>query len=545
MASPTDNDDFEALLREQAAVAPRRVQVGEKVRGTVVHVGEKTAVIDLGGGLEGMIDLAPLKDKHSDPNAIPQPGSTVEAYVVKPRGRTVDLAFSLAKGSASLASLETAAESGLPVEGTVTATNKGGFSVDVDGTAAFCPFALMDVRRVEDPQKFVGQRLRFKVAAVREASFPGAPRDVVLTRRALIEEEQARKAQETRKNLVPGARVQGTVTAVREFGAFVDLGGIEGFVPASELAFGRVKPETVVNVGEPVEVQVLRVEPSPGLRGERVLLSKKAVAQDPFHAMLPVLEPGVVLQGTVTRVEAFGAFVELVPGVEGLVHVSAFGRRVKTPSEVAQPAMQAVVRVDAVDPLQRRIGLAWIDPVKQDELVDATAVLPSAPPGVRVIGRARQVEGTGTVRRRDAAIASDDAAARLAQAPVVPVQDAPRAAVGQVIDVTVDRVETYGVFVAWPGGRGLVPSAETGLAFGADLRKALPVGAAFKAAVVEVRTDGKVRLSRKAAADAEERAEAQAWLADQARTPKTSQPIGSLGEALLAKLGKSGLPVKK
>ncbi|MSP91594.1 MAG: S1 RNA-binding domain-containing protein [Myxococcales bacterium] len=540
MVEPSADDDFEALLREDGGRPMARVETGQAVRGRVLHVGDKHAVLDLGHGLEGMLDLGGFVDK--DGSVRMRVGDSIDAFVQRAGGRMVLLTRALGRGQASMQALQEAAASGLPVEGTVTATNKGGYAVDVSGVACFCPHAQIDLRRVDDPLRFVGQHLRFRVTEVRGG------RDVVLSRRALLEADNARKAEQTRQTLAPGVRVSGTVTAVRDFGAFVDVGGLEGFVPASELAWGRRRPEDVVGAGDVVEVEVMRIES--GVRGERVVLSLKASSQDPFQAIAAALEPGVVLDGTVTRVEAFGAFVELVPGVEGLVHVSAFGRRIGKPADVAQPGLAAIVKVDGVDPVQRRVSLFWVERDQLDAVLDPDARGPDARGGLRVRGRARppapDPRGPRLRTERDTdAEGTAQAAARLAAAPRVPMQDAPKLAPGILLEVTVDKVEPFGAFVAWPGGRGLVPVAELGLPHGTDARRAVPVGTVFKAAVLEVRPDGKVRLSKRAAVDAEERAEAQAWLTQAANSSRAGSGVpgsgvGTLGEALLQKFGPGG-----
>jgi small subunit ribosomal protein S1 len=509
----TDDDDFEALLRETGLQQQRRVAPGERVSGTVTFLGDAHATVDLGGGLDGLLDLAGTLGK--DGKSRLRVGERVDAYVLRVRGRVVELTTHVGRGQASNEMLVDAVASGVPVEGTVTGVNKGGLEVDVSGSAGFCPLGQIDLRRVEDASVYVGQRLRFRVTDVRG-------RDVVLSRRALLEAEQAHRAEETRRRVEVGARLPGVVTAVRDFGAFVDLGGIEGFVPASELAWGRKKPADVVEVGQTVEVEVLRIEPALDHKGrpsEKIALSMRAIAKDPFEALLPHVPAGTVLRGIVTRVEAFGAFVEILPAVEGLIHVSAFGRRVARPSDVVQPGQDIAVQVQSVDPLQRRLSLRF---VPEEQLAEVEPV-PPAPTQARILGRFQAPTA-----------AAEDV---LAQAPSVPRMQRPAIHVGEVHEVTVDRLEQFGVFVAWEGGRGLVPKVELGLPQGMEPRRAFPVGSKFKAVVQEVRADGKVRLSRTAALNAEERADAEEFLARQnLQLPKSGAGVGSFGELLLAKL---------
>jgi small subunit ribosomal protein S1 len=575
-------ESFAELLEQNLKQKRRRVSPGEKVTGTIVQVGAEHALLDLGGGLDGIISIGELVEPGQAGTL--KPGQKVEGYVVRVEDRIAELAKSLGKGPAARFALEEAAQSGVPVEGHVEAVNKGGYVVMVAGTRCFCPLGQMDVRRIEDPATLIGQKLQFRVAEFRGG------RDVVLSRRALLEEEMARRAEETRKRLEPGARFRGTVTSVREFGAFVDIGGIEGLVHASELGWGRMRPDEVVRIGQEVEVEVLKIEAPKDGKGERLSLSMRALAQDPFDLAVTDLPEGTIARGTVTRLQPFGAFVELIPGVEGLIHVSAFGRRVGHPSDAVAVGQEIAVRVEGVDPTQRRISLSYVSDDELDALgfahdgieapppptvvpvpakpgkgaaaaakegpglsrrpgkpapeaaspekvVVSPAVIPtpvtekaplgSSVPKPRILGRAepRQTEPAFVAHEGAPATPTPAGAAGMATPPV-----------GAVLDVTVDRVEPFGVFVTWPGGRGLVPGIELGTPRGADLRRSHPPGTVFRAAVVDVRPDGKVRLSKVQAERAEERAEADAWQRTQVKP--SGKGFGTFADLLKGKLGK-------
>jgi small subunit ribosomal protein S1 len=251
----------------------------------------------------------------------------------------------------------------------------------------------------------------------------------------------------------------------------------------------------------------------------------RALAPDPFEQVLPTLQPSVVLHGTVRRVEAFGAFVELVPGVEGLIHVSAFGRRVARPADVVQPLQKVTVRVLAVDAAQRRVSLAWVAPDQIDKILDRAAAPVASVGGLQVVGTALLLEDRGMTEGLQNA--PSNARAEKARVP----------AIGEVVEVTVDKHESFGVFVTWgeaPAlGRGLVPVSELGIT--GDPRRTLPLGTTFAAVVLDARPDGRVRLSRTAAQHAREQAEAQAWLSTQTSAPRGAA-MGSLGELLQASL---------
>ncbi|MBM4343113.1 MAG: S1 RNA-binding domain-containing protein [Deltaproteobacteria bacterium] len=534
---PADDDDFAALLAEAGTARRTRYKPGDQVRGQVMLIGEKTATLQLPDGQEGLLDLSGMRGK--DGKLALAKDDFVTGYVLRIRDRVIEIARQIGKSQISTQVLQDAAQSQIPVDGTVTASNKGGYVVDLgNGAQGFCPHAMIDVRRVEDAASLVGQRFQFRVLEVR------GDKDVLLSRRAALEEEQARKAEDTRSRLAVGAKMSGTITNVREFGAFVDLGGVEGMIPASELAYGRVKVEDVVKPGEKVDVQVQRIEPGLDHKGrpvERISLSMRALAADPFAVLGDEIEPGHILIGRVRRVEPFGAFVELVPGVEGLVHISAFGRRISVPGEVVQPEMKVHVRVLAVDKAMRRLSLAYVDADKLAVVLDPAAAVPQSKTAAQFVGVAKVEAGD----RLDKA-----AAAGLANAPTNQRQEKPRVpSIGELLDVTVDKTESFGVLVRFgqPGamGRGMVPISELGLAQGADIRRHLPVGTTFAAVVIDSRPDGRVRLSRTGAERARERAEADSFLAAQAQQAARGG-VGTFGELLLQRLGQPGAnPAKK
>jgi small subunit ribosomal protein S1 len=243
-------------------------------------------------------------------------------------------------------------------------------SVDVAGVRGFCPASQIDLRFVDDLSVYVGQRLTFRITRYE-------PRNLVLSRRALLEEDNEKLAAVTRKNLVPGAVIRGKVTGFKPFGAFVDLGGIEGMLHVSELGFTRVdKPEDVLQLGQELDVTILSIEPGQDeKKGERISLSIKSLANDPWHDATAKLHEGARVKGTITRLQPFGAFVELSPGVEGLVHISELGagRRINHPKEVVAVGQEVEATVLAIDPERRRLSLS-LTPSKDASPDDVAAV---------------------------------------------------------------------------------------------------------------------------------------------------------------------------
>jgi len=296
-----------------------------------------------------------------------QVGQEIEAHVAQVDGRAGGIVLRVRAGRGALdgEALREAFENGVPVEGLVTGVNKGGVEVLVAGARAFCPISQLDAKRVEDASVFVGKKLTFRVSRF-EPGPRGRPGNVVLNRRVIAEEEQRARAAEARARLETGAVVRGKVTQIRDYGAFVDLGGVEGMLHVSEFGFARVQnPRDVLAVGQEVEVQILRIETSTGpKRSDRISLSLKSLEKDPWLDVPERFPAGTRVRGKVARVEAFGAFVELAPGIEGLVHVSELsgGRPVKHAREVVKPGQEMDVVVNETDVERRRISLSQAGP---------------------------------------------------------------------------------------------------------------------------------------------------------------------------------------
>lgn len=358
----TGDGDFAAALAafESGRTDPRKAlpAVGERVSARIVSIGEQSAFVDLGGKAEGVIPLEQLTDDEGTVTVAV--GDTVEGAVASIENDAVVLRVRAGHGPAAPAELRQAHEHGLPVSGTVQSVVKGGVEVMVSGLRAFCPISQLDLRYVEDPAVFVGQRLDFRITRFEEGR--GRP-NLVLSRRVLLEEEARSRAEAARATIAVGKVLRGKVTSLASYGAFVDLGGIEGLIHVSELGHGRVAhPQEVVAVGDEVEVQVLAIAP-PDARGrERISLSRRATTPDPWHAGAAALSPGRQVTGTVSRLEPFGAFVELAPGVDGLLHVSELAdlgkHELRHPREVLKVGQSIDVTVLSVAPETRRIALA-------------------------------------------------------------------------------------------------------------------------------------------------------------------------------------------
>ncbi len=358
----TEHQDFAALLdeleREQKGSPQRDLNVGDKVRGRIISITREHAFVSLGAKSEGAMDVDALTD--ADGKLTVALGDSLEAIVIEKDEQTGTLVLG-SKGGSHLhgsAEIENAYANRLPVEGLVTGVTKGGVEVQIAGQRGFCPASQLDLRYIEDMESFVGQHLSFRITR-----YEGGRRaNLVVSRRALLEEEQQALAEQTRARLKVGAVLPGTVTSLKDYGAFVDLGGVEGMVHISELAFGHVKhPQEVLGPGQQVEVSVLRVEKTDDPKHpEKIALSIRALSKDPWQDADRRYAVGARVKGTVTRLQSFGAFVELEPGVDGLAHISELGagRRISHPQEVLNTGDQVEATVLSVEEDKRRIGLS-------------------------------------------------------------------------------------------------------------------------------------------------------------------------------------------
>jgi small subunit ribosomal protein S1 len=349
-----DNEDFAAMFgaSEQNAPRTKRPKVGDMVSGRVISIGKDAVFVDTGGKAEGQLERDQVSDKEG--KILVKVGDTIEARVVSDAGGVLHLKTKVSRGPQANAELQQAFELGIPVEGAVTEVIKGGVSVDVAGVRAFCPASQIDARFVEDLSVYVGQKLMFMITKY-EA------RNLVVSRRQIVEQEKEKIAVETRKKLEIGLVMRGKVVGFKPFGAFIDIGGMEGMLHISELGYNRVdKPEDVLRLGQEVEVVVIKIEPAPeGKSGQRIALSLKALATDPWNEITSHLREGSKVKGKITRLADFGSFVEIAPGVEGLVHISELGagRRINHPKEVVSVGQDVEATILSIDIERRRISL--------------------------------------------------------------------------------------------------------------------------------------------------------------------------------------------
>jgi small subunit ribosomal protein S1 len=470
VSEPTE--DFAAMF--EASLKAKRIERGQTIEGTIVAIGPEVAFVDVGGKGEATIEVEELKDADGDIEVAV--GDRIQAMVVSTSGG-LTLSRRLARGSATDRQLEDAFRSGLPVEGKVEGAVKGGYEVRVGRSRGFCPFSQIDTVRTADPATHTGRVYQFRILEYKEGG-----KDLVLSRRALLEEEQRAGAEAARKAIVAGAVIKGRVVSVRDFGAFIDLGaGVQGLLHVSEMGWSRVSDVSqVVQPGEEITVKVLRVDEDK----QKISLGLKQLSDDPWSTVQSRYEVGQVHTGRVTRLAEFGAFVELEPGVEGLAHASTFaptGRADGWAREIPV-GTTAPFEILSIDLEKKRIGVALV-PEGSARAGGHAGAQPEIAPGARVKGK-------------------------------------------------VERHEKFGVFVFLaPGRTGLMPLSETGIAREADVVKAFPVGSEIEVVVLEIdQARRRIRVSAKAVQDAHDAQELREYTEREEAAP--AQGFGSLADKL-------------
>ena len=424
----------------EASLNFKTPEEGELLRGQIVSISGEDAFVSYGGPSEAVMAAAELDGL--------EVGDSVEGTVIR-TAPDIRISRKLAKGKATLIQLRQMYENRLPVEGKVSGRNKGGFDVNVSGLRAFCPLSQIALGKIDNPDSFVGQSFEFRVT---ELSDDG--RRVVVSRAALLKEQAAARAVETRKSIAPGAELTGTVKTITPFGAFVDLGGVDGLLHVSEMSRRRVTdPKEVISVGQQVRVKVIKIEND----GKRISLSMKDQEPDPWADAGDRYPVGTPFSGKIVRNTDFGLFVEVEPGVDGLVHFSQlpFGMKQGDPSIAIGTTVSGWIR--EVDPAKKRLSLSLRE------------------------------------------VATTDPWENIAQ----------RYPIGKVVEGTVDHGGAPGVFVQIePGLTGLVPNSEIIVPPGADPSKAFEPGTKLAVRVMSVDSQRKrISLSHEAAKAAAERDE--------------------------------------
>lgn len=473
--APIEQGESFAKLLEKNGTQSARLAPGQKVKARIVSISGDSVYIDIGGKSEGTIDLEEFRGK--DGSLLIREGDEIEAFFLSVQDGIRKLTTMVNGYSAvELKTVQAAYEAGLPLNGEVKREVKGGFEVLVGGVRCFCPHSQIDMKGGREGGIYLGQTFPFKVIEFEEEG-----KNIVLSRRVLLEEKKKKAIEQLKETLREGAEVLGRVSSIQRFGAFVDIGGMEGLVPLSEMSWARIeKIDELLTLGQEVTVKVLSLD----WENNRLTLSLKAMQADPWsHATDKYPVDGRVT-GTIVRLAPFGAFVSLEPGIDGLVHISNLGagRRINHPREVVEVGQVVEAYILSVDAEKRKLSLS-LQPKAEPKKI----VLPE---------------------------------------------------VGELIEGTVDKVMPYGIFLRMSSGlNGLIPNMEMGTPAGTDHKHMFPPGTEMQVIVLEVETaSNKVRLSRKAVLEKAAKDEYEQYRTSVAKAEGPSEGLGSLGEILKAKL---------
>ena len=383
IAEDSDGESF-AEMFEQSAKQSTWMEPGQKVTARILKVSAEWIFIDTGLKGEGVVDRKEFLDL--DGHVTVKEGDSISAYFLSSSHGEMRFTSRLGGGTSGSSQLENAWQSGIPVDGVVEKEIKGGYEIKLGGTArAFCPFSQIALRRVENSESLIGTRLPFRITDYAENG-----RNIVVSRRALLEEEQHRLREEAQAGLTEGMTVSGTVTSLQDFGAFVDIGGLEGLLPISEIGWSRVNDvREVLSIGQQIQVVIKTID----REKERISLSLKDTLADPWDQAQGKYPEGSFHTGTVSRLAPFGAFVTLGDGIDGLIHISKLGagKRINNPREVLKEGEAVEVKVESVNRAERRISLALAGVARAADEEEATMVefrrqAAEAPKGLGTLG---------------------------------------------------------------------------------------------------------------------------------------------------------------
>jgi small subunit ribosomal protein S1 len=469
-----EKDNFAELLEASSEIPGHKIYPGNKVSGRVAKISRDTLFVDLGGKSEGIADLQEFLDKNGDLTV--KQGDWVEMRVSSIRDGIHLTKGIKIQGADALEILREAQQNFIPVEGRVSGIVKGGFEIDLSGIRAFCPLSQIDLRFCEKPEEHIGARYPFRIMEIKEKG-----KNVIVSRRVLLEEEREKKSIETLERLKPDLECGGKVTKLTDFGAFVDIGGVEGMVHISEISHGRINhPSEILKPGQLVKVKVMKIES--GKEGRpKVSLSIKALEPDSWEKGLG-FEEGEIIRGKVSRLTDFGAFIEVAPGVDGLAHVSEISyERISHPSRLLHEGDRVEVLVMGIDRETRRISLSIKEAAIKKRMIE---------------------EGSDKVQLQ----------------------------VGQILKGIVEDSKPYGLFIHLPQfgskGRGLLPVEELRDSEKGDVKKRFPRGKEIQVEIISIDEKGRIRLSQKVMEEREDREDYKKFLDKEDKSGK----LGTLGD---------------
>ena len=443
-----DSGDFLSLLLEnEHKQEVKNFNIGDKVNANVVHIGPEYIFVSLGAKVEGFIDKSEFEEELSI-------GQVITAYVVS-FANGVCLSKRISKDNLDEESLKEAYEKQIPVQGKVVLVSKGGYETALFSKKAFCPLGQIDDKFINEPNDMIGKIYDFLIERIEESG-----RNIVVSRRKLLQKQNAQKAALLLNDLEVGKVVSGVVSKICDFGAFVDIGGIEGLIPKSELSYSHVgKVLDVVSSNDKVNVAIISLEKNlHEPQKTKISFSLKQTKEDPYTLHWHKLNEGLVMEGKVVRLESFGAFVELFAGIEGLLHISEFSEeRILHPNEVLNVGDPLTVMILNLDHEQKRISLSLREILRKKK-------------------KQEQATSASSLTR------------------------------GQKVSAVVSRIEKYGVFVQLDNGASaLLPASETGMPKSSDLSSNFKIGTKLDLVIIDIDRDNRIKVSSIARKEVEER----------------------------------------
>ena len=467
-------ESFADLFEAYSQGMNQDIQVGDKIKGPVIAIGQDTVFVDTGSKIDGAVDKSELLDENGSLTC--DTGDMLELYAVAVNENEIKLSRALS-GIGGLNMLQDAFNESLPVEGKVIEPCKGGFHVDIMQRRAFCPISQMDVTYVETPEDYAGATFHFLITRFEENG-----RNIVVSRRKLLTIELEKVREEFYKSLSVNDIYEGTVTRLMPYGAFVALSqGVEGMVYISEISWSRLEtPEQALSINDSVQVKVIGIEEGTKPGQLKIALSIKQVDGDPWDQIADKFKVGEKISGKVTRCKEFGVFVEIAPGIEGLVHISeiTYKKRILKPEEVVNTGETVSVLIKELDPHRRRISLSMRD-VEGD-------------PWLEIEGKYQQ---------------------------------------GQSITGTVDKKEKFGYFITLePGITGLLPSSAIKRSPNANRLEKLKTGNIVTVTISQINSaDRRISLTP---GDETDEGDWKKFVSTSSGASTSSSALGSLGAKL-------------
>ena len=350
-----------AELFEKTQVRRDFLEPGQKIEATIVKITQEWIFLDLGGKNEGYLDRKEFIDEEGVLSV--KEGDTIAAYFLFSKANEKLFTTRIGAGNSARYHMEEVWRSGIPVEGVVEKEIKGGFEIKLAGDMrGFCPFSQMGLQRIDNAQDYIGRRMSFRITEFAEKG-----RNIILSSRAILEEQQKKEGDALRLTLNEGMMVTGKIVSIRDFGAFLDIGGPQGLLPISEIGWDRVEDiQERLSIGQTLDVVIMKLD----RENNRISLSLKQTLSDPWDEVSSKYPEGTLHTGTVVRLTTFGAFVNLGAGVDGLLHISKLGkgRRIAHPRDAVKEGQTIEVRIDSIDKAQKRISLSLPLADSQDNL---------------------------------------------------------------------------------------------------------------------------------------------------------------------------------